>query len=59
MADTNHLLSMRSYFETGITKSYRYRKEQLTKLKKAVIENTVLLHEALYTDLKKSPKNVG
>ena len=56
MADTNHLLSMRSYFETGVTRSYQFRKEQLTKLKKAVIENTVLLHEALYADLKKSPE---
>lgn len=56
MADMNHLLSMRSYFETDATKSYLFRKEQLTKLKAAVIEHTHSIQEALNADLKKSPE---
>ncbi|MEP7107052.1 MAG: aldehyde dehydrogenase family protein [Ferruginibacter sp.] len=47
---------MRSYFETGATKSYQFRSEQLIKLKKAVIENAIPLQEAFYKDLKKSPE---
>ena len=56
MADMNHLLSMRTYFESGDTKSVAFRKAQLTRLKQAVIEHTSQLQEALYTDLKKSPE---
>lgn len=56
MADMNHLLSMRSYFETDATKSYLFRKEQLTKLKAAVIEHSHSIQEALNADLKKSPE---
>ena len=56
MADRNHLLSMRAYFETGATQSVAFRKEQLTRLKLAVIEHAPQLQEALYTDLKKSPE---
>ena len=56
MADMNHLLSMRAYFETGDTKSVAFRKAQLTRLKQAVIEHASQLQEALYTDLKKSPE---
>ena len=56
MADRNHLLSMRAYFETGTTQSVAFRKEQLTRLKLAVIEHAPQLQEALYTDLKKSPE---
>src|SRR6185295_19952479 len=56
MTDINHLLAMRAYFETGATKSYLFRKEQLTKLKEAIISHTLPLQEAFYTDLKKSPE---
>jgi aldehyde dehydrogenase (NAD+) len=56
MADTKDLLSMRAYFETGATKSFAFRKEQLTKLKKAIIEHSQALQDALYADLKKSPE---
>ena len=56
MTDRNHLLSMRSYFETGETKSVDFRKAQLTRLKQAVIDHADQLQEALYTDLKKSPE---
>lgn len=47
---------MRTHFETGATQSYIFRKEQLTKLKKAITDHATPLHDALYKDLKKSPE---
>lgn len=47
---------MRSYFDSGITRSFSFRKEQLKKLQAAVKKYETQLHEALYTDLKKSPE---
>ena len=52
----DNLMQMRSYFETGITRSYAFRKEQLKKLQQAIKKYEQQLHEALYTDLKKSPE---
>ncbi len=49
-------MQMRAYFEGGITKPYAFRKEQLKKLQQAVKKYEQQLHEALYTDLKKSPE---
>jgi aldehyde dehydrogenase (NAD+) len=49
-------MQMRQYFESGITKPYSFRKEQLKKLQKAVKKYEQQLHEALYADLKKSPE---
>lgn len=48
------LLRMRHYFEGGATRSYKFRKEQLLQLKRALLKYEVALHEALHTDLKKS-----
>ena len=45
---------MRRYFDSGITKPYAFRKQQLIKLKKAIAKYETPLHEALYSDLKKS-----
>ncbi len=45
---------MRSYFETGVTKSYNFRKKQLQKLKETVQKYEVEIFEALYKDLHKS-----
>ena len=50
------LIQMRNYFNSGITKPYTFRKEQLKKLQAAVKKYEQQLHEALYTDLKKSPE---
>jgi aldehyde dehydrogenase (NAD+) len=52
----NNLNEMRTYFDSGVTKSYVFRKEQLKKLQSAVKKYESRLHEALYTDLKKSPE---
>ncbi|MEN9684278.1 MAG: hypothetical protein RLZZ28_64 [Bacteroidota bacterium] len=48
------LSAMRSYFDSGITRSYSFRKEQLLALKKAVENSEQELYAALYADLKKS-----
>lgn len=45
---------MRSYFNTGATKPYAFRKEQLQKLRSAVLAYEEALYDALYADLKKS-----
>lgn len=53
----NHIASlekMRQYFNSGATKSFAFRKEQLKKLKTAILEHEEDLYAALYTDLKKS-----
>lgn len=47
---------MRSYFQSGATQSYSFRKAQLEKLKLALLQYETALHEALYADLKKSPE---
>ena len=53
MAD---LIQLRHYFNSGQTKPYAFRKAQLLKLRDAVKKYETQLHEALYTDLKKSPE---
>ena len=47
---------MRRYFESGATKSYAFRKEQLQKFRAALLKYETAFHTALYTDLKKSPE---
>lgn len=47
---------MRAYFQTGATRSYAFRKEQLQKLKAAVLRYEKELHNALHADLKKTPE---
>jgi len=44
----------RRYFETGATRSIDFRKEQLRKLKAAVLEHEAEITAALYQDLRKS-----
>ena len=48
------LESLRNFFGSGETKSYPFRKEQLQKLKNAVLKHEQDLYDALYTDLKKN-----
>ncbi|MEP6846773.1 MAG: aldehyde dehydrogenase family protein, partial [Panacibacter sp.] len=48
------LEQQRSYFNSGATKSYAFRKEQLQKLRRAVLQHEEAIYDALYTDLKKS-----
>jgi len=47
---------MRQYFDSGLTKPNAFRKEQLQKLKNAILQHEQQLYDALYADLKKSPE---
>ncbi len=50
------LQAIQNYFKSGVTKPYVFRREQLKKLKAAILHYEQELHNALYTDLKKSPE---
>ncbi len=50
------LNELRRYFNTGITKPYSFRLEQLKKLKQSVLNHEQDLYDALFADLKKSPE---
>lgn len=50
------LAAQREYFDSGITRSYSFRKEQLTKLKQALLDHEQEIYVALNTDLKKNPE---
>jgi aldehyde dehydrogenase (NAD+) len=50
----SRLQQLKQFYQTGETRSYKFRKEQLQKLKQAVLQHEDELHAALHTDLKKS-----
>ncbi len=50
------LQHLRDHFNSGITKDYIYRKEQLKKLKASILNHEQDLYDALFADLKKSPE---
>jgi len=50
------LQKLRDYFNSGTTKDYNFRKEQLKKLKASILKHEQDLYDALHTDLKKSPE---
>jgi aldehyde dehydrogenase (NAD+) len=52
----NDLEKMRQHFNSGTTKPYDFRKEQLMKLKASILNHEQDLYDALHTDLKKSPE---
>ena len=56
MADIGKLEEMRRLFNSGITRPYSFRKEQLKKLKNSLLNHEQALYDALYADLKKSPE---
>jgi aldehyde dehydrogenase (NAD+) len=56
MADITSLEKMRLYFNSGASRSYSFRKEQLKKLKASILSHEQDLYDALYADLKKSPE---
>src|SRR5678815_5580723 len=47
---------MRNYYTSGATRTYAFRKQQLLKLKAAVLLHEKEFHNALHVDLKKSPE---
>ncbi len=53
---TERLLNMRRFFESGATKSYAFRRQQLLAFKSAVLKYENEINKALYDDLKKTPE---
>jgi aldehyde dehydrogenase (NAD+) len=53
---TEQLQAMRNFFNSGTTKTYAFRIEQLKKLKQAIVKYEKEISTALYADLKKSPE---
>jgi aldehyde dehydrogenase (NAD+) len=49
-----HLQHLKSYFESGATRSYSFRREQLQKLRHALLKYEKELYNALQSDLKKN-----
>jgi len=47
---------MRQFYNSGQTRPYHFRKQQLQKLRSAIVSHEGNLHAALHTDLKKSPE---
>jgi aldehyde dehydrogenase (NAD+) len=54
MADIASLERLRQNFQSGITKPYAFRKEQLRKLKNSILKHEEDIYDALFKDLKKS-----
>lgn len=50
------LAEMRARFESGATRSYEWRRQQLLQLKDALLRHEQDIYEALYADLKKNPE---
>ena len=50
------LQAMRQFFNGGQTRPYQFRRQQLRKLRAAVLSHEKDLHNALHADLKKSPE---
>ena len=48
------LHSMRQFYNSGQTRPYQFRKQQLQKLRSAIFRMKEDLHDALHTDLKKN-----
>ncbi|MBL7730003.1 MAG: hypothetical protein JNM88_02405, partial [Chitinophagaceae bacterium] len=49
MTDIASLEKMRQYFNTGSTRPYAFRKEQLKKLKQSILAHEQDLYDALNT----------
>lgn len=56
MADIQPLEQMREYFNSGVTRPYHFRIEQLKKLKASIEKHEQELYSALSADLNKSPE---
>ncbi len=52
----DQLSSLRIFYDSGATRPYRFRKKQLQQLRRSLLYHEQALHQALYTDLKKSPE---
>jgi len=53
MIDTPDITPLRRYFDTGVTREYAWRRQQLQRFRQAIIDREDAIREALYADLKK------
>ena len=51
-----NLKGLRDHFDSGATRTYQWRVDQLTAFKKAILAHEQEINQALYTDLKKIPE---
>ncbi len=56
MSEITSLGKMRRFYESGITRPYAFRRQQLLTLKKKIIKYEKEIYDALYADLKKTPE---
>ena len=56
MPSLNELTALRVFFDSGVTGSFDFRKQQLQKLKAVLQRYEERIYQALYDDLKKSPE---
>lgn len=56
MTDISRLQDMRHYFESGITRPYAFRKQQLLAFKTSIKKYEQEIYAALHADLKKVPE---
>ena len=56
MSNIESLDQLRAYYNSGATKTYPFRMEQLKKLKTAILNHEQEIYAALDKDLKKSPE---
>lgn len=56
IVNPDQLANLRRYFDSGITRPWIFRSEQLKKLKRSIVDHEQDLYDALYADLKKSPE---
>ena len=56
MPTPGELTAIRSFFETGTTRSYDFRRKQLVRLKEAVMKYEHEIYASMHADLKKSPE---
>ncbi len=54
MITAEYLDRIRAFYKTGVTRSYAFRKEQLLKLRQAILENEQAIYAALQADLRKN-----
>ena len=50
------LLPLRQFYESGATRPYAWRRQQLQKLRAAILDHEQDIYNALHTDLRKSPE---
>ena len=50
------LLKMRQYFDSGATRLFSFRRQQLLTLRRAVFKYEAEINRALFFDLKKTPE---